>query len=195
MAVAIPSYVFFPNVVYSLLTAVIIGAYSGHFSATNWPTIINQTLNPAAAGSIVAIVALILAAMMFTTWFEKYRWLARYPTSFLVGTGLGVAFRALIGAQVIDLIDQSIIPLVANTAIQSFSNIYFVLAFVFTFYYFLFGYDLKGPWLTLNKASRLFIVAALGAQAANMTWAVGGRLTSYMVIVDHINAFLASLGA
>jgi hypothetical protein len=193
MAVAIPSYVFFPNIVYSILTAMIIGAYSGHFTATNWPTIMGQAVNPAAGGSIIAIIALILAAMMFTTWFDNYRWLARYPTAFLMGTGLGVAFRALVSAQIIDLIDQSIVPLIADTALQSFSNIYFVLAFVFTFYYFLFGFDLKGPWRTLNRASRLFILMALGAQAANMTWNTGGRITSYLVIVDHINNFLASL--
>jgi uncharacterized membrane protein len=76
MAVAIPSYVFFPNIVYSILTAMIIGAYSGHFTATNWPTIMGQAINPALAGSIGAIAALILAALMFTTWFDQYRWLA-----------------------------------------------------------------------------------------------------------------------
>ena len=97
--------------------------------------------------------------------------------------------------QITDLIDQSIVPLIADTALQSFSNIYFVLAFVFTFYYFLFGFNLKGSWLTLNRAARLFILMAFGAQAANMTWDTGGRLTSYIQIVDHINNFLASLGA
>jgi len=195
------SYVFRPNVAFSLLAAIITGSYSGHFLATNWPSIVNNSLIPASQiltspsyNSVIAIVGLILVAMMFTTWSNRFRWLARYPTSVMAGTGLGIVLRAMVGAQLISLIDMTIsLPIATNNLVTSFSNVFFIVAFCLTLFYFLVGFDLKGPLQSVNKVARVVILAMMGAQAANMTWDVGGRITPWLNIQDMINRFLASL--
>lgn len=187
------SYVFFPSTAFSLLAATIAGAYSGQFLATGWPNIIAVAIYPMSQGNIVAIIGVVFALLLFTTWIDRFRWLARYPTAIMTGTGLGVSLRALVGAQLISQIDMTIMPIITNSLASSFNNFFFVAALCFSLYYFIFGTELKGNWIKVNKAARLFIMVAMGAQAANMTWNKGGVLTPWMSIMDKLNKFIASL--
>ncbi len=160
------SYLWKSNPFFTFTMQMVIGVMAANHFLLSVETLQGSWWNFVLKGNMVYAMMGIVAVLLFATFLSsKWSWLARYPTAILAGTGIGMELRNIMQTDVIGQIQTSMLPLVANDLIKSFSNIVFVVTLVLSLFYFMFGFEMKGAWSKVNKAARLLIMLAMGADA------------------------------
>jgi hypothetical protein len=118
-----------------------------------------------ADGRLLLIVPVVIGLLVFTRW-TKYRWLARYPTSILIGIGVGLIAGLAIESQIINMANMTIINLTTLSP-DPISAIIMVVGVVSVLTYFLYSrtysYQFHSGRLRLvARIGRIFLMCACG---------------------------------
>jgi hypothetical protein len=118
-----------------------------------------------AEGRILLIVPVVIGLLVFTRW-TKFRWLARYPTSMLIGIGVGLIAGLAIQSQIINMASMTITN-VATLSPDPLSAIIMVIGVVTVLTYFLYSrtysYEFhQGRLAIISRIGRIFLMCAAG---------------------------------
>lgn len=122
------------------------------------------------------LVPLVLGILMYGNLSRDYRWVARYPTSLIVGTFLGLGIRATIGTQIIKQIAATAKPLATGDMLTNFNNLVMIICVISTMLYFVFVIEEKGAFKQVKTFGRLILMFAFGATFGNQIMGIFTRL-------------------
>jgi len=105
---------------------------------------------------MLLIVPMVISLLILTRW-TKYRWLARYPTSILIGRSVGLIAGLAIESQIINMANMTIINLTTLSP-DPISAIIMVVGVVTVLTYFLYS----RTYSYLFHSGRLRLVARIG---------------------------------
>lgn len=108
---AIYSFLYRDNPVYRAVEQILVGLSVGYLvvvtvKTTLWPKLVN----PVVAGDGWAVIALVLALLMFIRIVPAWSWLSRWPLAIIIGAGAGVSIPALLKARVLTQLGAAIGP-------------------------------------------------------------------------------------
>ena len=118
--------------------------------------------------SVLWIGLLIFGGLIMTRLIPKYGWLSRWPTAFIVGSGVGLGLRGAIETQLLGNLRAVIIP-VFGGKVTPIDNIVTLVMCTTTIAYFLFTREHKGVWGKVAKIGRYSMMVAFGAQFGSVT--------------------------
>jgi hypothetical protein len=171
--IAITSLAFRDNPLAKIAEHAFLAAQAGHYVTMAWRNINKIGLEPLSKGSIIMLIPMLFGVALYTRYSKKYIWVSRYPTAMMVGIGTGVTVRGFVEFQFTQQIIDTFKPL------NSFNNIFFVLAVVICLLYFVFSLTPQNPSIQkplsyISTVGRYLMMFALGAAMANtLTQRVG----------------------
>lgn len=155
------------NVFYRFVTLTMVGATAGYTAAVSVNTIYTRGWTKIVGGNFLLLVPFILGPLFLTRVSRKYDWLSRYPTSIVVGVGLGLSMSTYIKPQFTDQIRATILPLfTAADPLTAFNNLVVFVCVTSVLSYFLFTIPRVSespPMKVLGKIGRLAMMSAFGA--------------------------------
>ena len=178
LTLAIFSFLYKDNPFYKLAEHLYVGVSAGYYVIYVWSTDIRPLLfNPfvqthAQTGSwgaaltqnAVLFIPAVLGFVMLLRAFPKISWVSRWPISFLVGIGAGLAITADVQGFLFPQIQATLVPLwVRGSFLTTFNNILLFVGVVGTVAYFYFSREHKGFLGVLSRIGILFIMVAFGA--------------------------------
>jgi len=112
---------------------------------------------PILEGKLWLLVPCLLGVLMFMGLVPKYAWLRRYPVSFLVGIGTGIAMKGIISSRILAQIRATMVPL------NSFNNIILIVGVGTTITYFLLTVGHHSKILRdIGRVGRTFMMVSFG---------------------------------
>jgi hypothetical protein len=158
------TYLFLPNPLFTAIMQMIVGILAANFVIIAVNNFQLDVLGPLAGGAWVNIIWILVGLLMFSTFFEKWRWLARYPTAVISGAGLGLVLRSILWADVLNQIRGSMVAFTGDLY-TDFSNIWFVFVLAISIFYFMYGFEHKGIFAPISRVARVVVMGGIGAQA------------------------------
>lgn len=147
-------------------------------------------------GDFLQLIPILLGIFMFTRYAKRLSWLARFPIALLVGTGTGVAVRAMAEAQITAQLAATILPLAQpGKFLSNFNNLCMVIMVPAAMLYFVFIRPAKTggssalskiPTFALNKIStfgRIVVLVALGSLYGNL---IMGRMSTLIGVIQFL---------
>lgn len=108
------------------------------------------------------IIPVILGLLMYTRVSTKYSWIARYPTMFLLGAGLGITIPAMLRTQILDQIIYTVTDVAnAKTSIATFNAIVILISVILSILYFFFTIEHKGIYGNTMYLGRAVLMTSL----------------------------------
>ncbi len=130
---AIMSYLYKDNPFYKLAEHIFIGIGAAHVLLMGYNNLKSVGFAKLAAGNFLVLLPILLGLLFFTRLGPaSWRWLARWPTAYIVGVGIGMTVRGLPSAQIIAQSRATFLPL------NSLDNVVIVFGVISTLSYFLF---------------------------------------------------------
>jgi hypothetical protein len=130
-------------------------------------------------GGYLPVVLMIFSLLLFATFFRKYSYITRLPTSILVGVGSGIALRTVVQTQVVGQIWGIMLPLTSGST-TPVDNLIGVIATVFVVAYFLMTRRYPGRSAAIPKVGRYFMMvffgSTIGASVATFVIWCSGRI-------------------
>lgn len=165
------SYLYKDNLAYQIMEHIFIGISAAHAMVMGYHNIKTMAWEPMLKGQWSWAVVLVLGALLYTRFFKGYGWMSRYPLSFMMGIGGGVAFRGALDGQFVAQIRATMVP------ITNLDQFLLFLGVVGSLTYFLFG-----PWsrtAVVRQVSLIGIYTMMGAFGA----AYGNTVMARMSLV------------
>ena len=111
--------------------------------------------------------ALLVGLLWYFRFSKEYFYLYRIPLSIGVGTYIGLSLRTMVFAQFLVQIRATFIPLVAETALDTFNNILIVVMVICVLLYFYFTMEHRGPLKYTAMIARYTMMAGFGSAYGN----------------------------
>ncbi len=158
------------NPFYRFVEHVYVGIGAAHSVVMGWESLQTKAFTPMIeSGDYIKIIPLIVGLLLFARFFKGQMWLSRYPLAMLVGIGTGLTIKGTIGAQIINQIRATLVPL------NSINNIIIVLGVLTVLMFFYFTRKNTNPvFNTSSRIGRYVMMIAFGALFGN---AVMGRMS------------------
>jgi hypothetical protein len=167
------------NVFFRFGQAAIMGATVAHYTFMNFQSVHNNAIKPIMAGNLLFIVPLVLGLLMYSRLRSDVSWLAKYPTSVLVGAGTGVMIAGTLRGQIIDQVKQTVLD-----AFTGFNGILIFIGVVTAFSFFIFTKEHTGALGTSVKIGRVFLMISLGANfSGELVWYLTQMIGRLMYIL------------
>lgn len=167
--IAIFSFVFKENPVYRFCEHLYVGAAAGYAISVNCKSIIDKAWTPLVQeGKISVIIPVILGILLYTRFIKSIAWLSRWPMSFLVGVGSGLAIFGVVNSQLLAQVRAALVPL---NSIDNFIMVFGVLSVLF---YFFFSIEQKGVLKHGASLGRWVLMITFGVSFGNV---VMGRIS------------------
>jgi hypothetical protein len=176
------TYLFLPNPLFTAIMQMIVGILAANFVILAINNFQLDVLGPLAGGAWVNIIWILVGLLMFTTFLEKWRWLARYPTAVISGAGLGLALRSILWADVLNQIRGSMVAFTGDLY-TDFSNVWFVFVLAISIFYFIYGFEHKGIFAPISRIARVVVMGGIGAQAGYRFYSASLVLVTQTVLM------------
>jgi hypothetical protein len=151
-----------------------IGISLGYLTVFSAKYILDMTLAPLAAGSIVALIPLVLGLLTLTRVVPtKQGWLARLPIAVIVGVGIGLSMRGELEAQLKKQLGGLMLPIIGGEY-TPIDNIVKLVAAVSIVVYFVFSREHTGTWGRIARLGRYMFMVLAGVYFATVSF---GRFT------------------
>lgn len=175
------SYLYKENIFFRLAEKTFIGGACGYLVVMAIKSILATGWTPLSRGNYVYIIPFILGILFYTKYSNRYRGLSIWPAAVLAGTGIGVAIKGVVSAQIVGQIKATFLPVVTTDIFQSFNNIIIIVGTVSGLLYFFFTKELKIRPLREMRTLGLFILmvtfgALFGANLITRTQLFIGRI-------------------
>ncbi|MGI6162837.1 MAG: hypothetical protein ACOYEQ_02785 [Bacillota bacterium] len=168
------------NSAWRFVEHVYIGFTAAHALSMGWGNIKNLALTPMKTQSkVYLIIPCILGIMLYTRFISKYRWMSRYPMSFLVGAGTGMILKGIIDAQFVSQVRASMVPIsFANGFWEGLGSIVIIVGTIAVLFYFYFSDPgERAVFKNVRSIGRIVMMMAFGATFGN---AVMGEMTLFI---------------
>jgi hypothetical protein len=186
LTLAIYSFLYADNPVYKFAEHLFVGASAGYSVITTLneaviPDLINPLFHPEkanlAAPHYLTIIPGILGLMMFSRFFPKIDWLARWPMALVLGVASGMAIPASIQANLLKQMNGTMQPLVPISSeghvqfVAGFEHALLLVGVICVLSYFFFSLEHKGPLRVTSRMGVWFLMIAFGAGFGNTVMA------------------------
>lgn len=171
-------YMFFisdkPNILFKFATQTVVGIALGYVivivMAKNLQSL---ALTKIANGNYILIIPILIGLLVYARFSDKYRYLARTPISFIVGTGMAVGAYGVISRGIIRNNFQAIANYVAvgqptMTAVANILNMAALLTSLFYFYFTLGDKSGKPPYSWFIRYGRYSMMLYFGLAFGNV---------------------------
>jgi hypothetical protein len=163
---AILSILWKDNVIFRWIQYTYVAVAATNYAVLAWDQILKVTIIPISQGKFVQIIPLALGLLVFTTLSNKYSWIARYSTSFIIGISVALMMRgtveANITAQIVAFLNFA---KVGATPFITFNNIVTMVCTIFTLTYFYFHFLHRiSVGRAAQKLGRYIIMLGFGTQ-------------------------------
>ena len=163
---------------YELVERLLVGSASGYAIMLNLRSIGNSGIAPLMAGRYSLIIAFILFLLLWTRLIPEISWISRYPTSVLIGIGLGVALATGVSGQVVGLSTATISGILTANDIYSLLNAVIVVVGVLSsLWYFIYTKEHSGYWGKFVLLGVLYMYVLFGLTYAGQYLASGMERT------------------
>lgn len=145
----------------------------------------DYVLTPFSNGDYVPLIPLALGLMTYARFFDKYRWLARYPVAIAIAIEIAITLRTTAQVSILNQISATILPLfVANDIVKTIGNIIIVISVVTSILFFYFSKPHSGPLGTSAKIAFYLLYISMGAYYGNIFMGrvsiFNGRMTALL---------------
>ena len=145
----------------------IIGGTIAHYVLFNMKNALNMALIPISKGDLLLIVPFILGLLMYTRLSRDYAWISKYPTSVLVGVGIGVMIAGTLRGQIIDQVKATVVDIfTAASAFDALNGVIIAVGTVTAMTFWIFTKEHTGALGASAKIGRIFLMISLGANWA-----------------------------
>ena len=182
------------NIVFRFGQAAVMGAATAHYMIMSATSIQSMVLSQM---QLIPILGLILGLMMYTRLFSKISWVSKYPSSVLVGVGIGVMLAGTIKGQILQQVGMTVGDIqtalfTTGDSVAILNSILIFIGVVTSLVYFLFTIEHKGTVGILAKVGRVFLMISLGANfSGELVWYQTQMIGRLMFIIQNL---LAPLG-
>ena len=168
------------NPFYRLVEHIYVGIGAAHSLIMGWEVLQNSAFTPMIDnGDFLKIIPVVVGLLLYTRFMKGQMWLSRYPMAVLVGIGVGLTIKGTIGAQIINQVKATMIPL------NSLDNIIIVFGVLTVLMFFYFTRKNTNPvFNTSSRIGRYVMMIAFGALFGN---AVMGRMS---LMIGRVNFLL-----
>lgn len=129
--------------------------------------VIKIAITPLINGEIAMIIPIILGALMYAIFFQKYRYLSRLPLAILIGAAFGLGMRGVLIPSILGQI-SSTISAPATSDILAWGNFtYIAIGTILCIVYFFLTMEHTGALNYPTRIGRLVIMVGLGAYFGN----------------------------
>jgi hypothetical protein len=157
------------NPFYRFVEHIYVGIGAAHSVVLGWESLKTTAITPIANGNFLKLIPLVIGLLLYTRFVKGAMWMSRYPLAMLVGIGTGLTIKGTIGAQIIDQVEATLLPL---TSIDNIIIVFGLLSVLMFFYF-----TRKNTNKIFNASSRVgryVMMIAFGALFGN---AVMGRMS------------------
>jgi hypothetical protein len=182
------------NIVFRFGQAAVMGAATAHYMIMSAVSIQSMVFSSI---SLVPILGLILGLLMYTRLFSNIAWVSKYPSSVLVGVGIGVMLAGTIKGQILQQVgmtlgDVQTALFTTGDSVAILNGVIIFVGVVTSLTYFLFTIEHRGTVGGLAKVGRVFLMISLGANfAGELVWYQTQMIGRLMFIIQYL---LAPLG-
>ena len=165
----------------------VMGSSIAHFILLNMQNVYNNAWTPLMGGDILMVIPLVLGLLMYSRLKKSTAWLARYPSSVLIGIGTGVMVAGTVSGQVLDQIAVTITDVLNGGGINS---MIIAVGVVTSITFFVFTKEHTGVVGSSAKIGRKFLMISLGANwSGELVW----YLTQLVGRLMYVKNFLTAL--
>ncbi len=166
----------------------VMGSSISHFILLNMTNVYNNALTPLMSGDTLMVIPLVLGLLMYSRLIKSISWLARYPTSVLIGIGTGVMVAGTVSGQVLDQIAVTITDVLNGGGINS---MIIAVGVVTSITFFIFTKEHTGAVGTSAKIGRKFLMISLGANwSGELVWYLTQLVGRMMYIKNFITLLM-----
>jgi hypothetical protein len=163
------------NPIFRIGQQAIIGATMAHYILLNFDAVYKNAIIPITTGQIIFIIPVILGILMYTRLRNDYAWIARYPSTILIGVGTGIMIAGTLRGQVIAQIQATVNDLANNVAsgnaLLIFNAALILVGVITSISFFLFTREPKGGFGWVVKIGRIFLMFSLGVNfSGEIVW-------------------------
>lgn len=174
----IVSMVFKKTYAYTIVERLLVGSASGYAIMLNLRSIQTSGIAPMVGGRYTLIIAFLIFLLLWTRFIPKISWLSRYPTSILIGIGLGVALATGVSSQVLGLTLATVNDVLkANDLSSMFNGIIILVGTLSSLWYFIYTKEQKGTWSKFVYLGVIFMYILFGMTFAGQYLASGMERT------------------
>jgi len=154
---AIYSFLIKENPLYRIAEHLYVGLAAGYSLAVGYSNVRTMAVVPILEGKLWLFLPCLLGVLMFMGLVPRYAWLRRYPVSFLVGVGTGIAMKGIISSRILAQIRATMVPL------NSFNDIILIVGVGTTIAYFLLTVGHHSKILRdIGRVGRTFMMVSFG---------------------------------
>ena len=107
------------------------------------------------------IIPIVIGTMLATIFYERYKWLARIPTVFMMGIAMGAMLTGVMSAQLIGQISDTVSAL-SGGGMALLNGLIIVIGVVTGIIYFTYSKEHTGIYGNLATLGRYFLLSSLG---------------------------------
>jgi len=177
------------NIVFRFGQAAVMGAATAHYMIMSATSIQSMVLSQM---QIIPILGLILGLLMYTRLFTKISWVSKYPSSILVGVGIGVMLAGTIKGQILQQVGMTLGDIqtalfTTGDAMAILNSVIIFVGVVTSLVYFLFTIEHKGTVGLIAKVGRVFLMISLGANfSGELVWYQTQMIGRLMFIIQEL---------
>jgi hypothetical protein len=164
--ISVLSYFFKPLPSFDFYESVTIGGAIANASLVTLGRLNRYNVN-LLSGDLSYLIPILLGLLMFAMLTKRHKWVIYYPSSIMIGTGMGMllaeSFKMVIIGNVVGVIDQ---VRLATTTTDVINGLIILVGFATSTAYFIYTVKQEGLMKYITVVGRLFMMAALG-----VTWA------------------------
>jgi len=158
------SFLYKENPFFRIVEYAFVGLAGGYAFAAALRLFINQALNPIFLnGDLTFIVPVLLGALFYAQYTQKYSMLYRLPLSLSIGYGLGVTIWGIFGTFFVKQVTATMIPVYTGNLLTTFNNMILVVGTILSLSYFILSREQKGVWGGFTKIGKYLILVTFGA--------------------------------
>jgi hypothetical protein len=163
-----------PNILFKFAESTVVGIALGYIIVIVMAKNINSlALTKIAEGNIILIIPILLGLLVYTRFSSTYRYLARIPIAFIVGTGMAVAAYGVISSGIIRNNLNAVAGYIAlgSEPIKALANVFNILALLTSIFYFYFTLGKRSnqaPYSWLIRYGRYSMMLYFGIAFGNV---------------------------
>lgn len=176
--IAMFSFIFKENPIYRWCEHLYVGAGAGYAISVNVKSIVDKAWTPLTQdGKIALLIPVIFGVLLYARFITRIAWLSRWPMSFLVGVGSGLAIYGVVNSQLLAQIRATMLPL------NKVNNIIMVFGVLSILLYFFFSMEHKGAVKHGASVGRWIMMITFGVSFGNV---VMGRISLLLGAMETI---------
>jgi len=148
----------------------------GNLTMNSFKNISDIGISPLLTGDFLLLIPLIIGALGFSKYVPGITWLTRFPSSWMIGIGLGITMLAGIKTDIVGQL-LAAIPVISGNLLTVFNGIVTLVAIMTVLTYFIFTRVKRSPIESiLAKIGRYFLMVCLSlsltgySMSATTTW-------------------------